>query len=247
MKKLALFGALLLAALWAPSCNKSSDIDSQFQADETLVLSIADASNKENVQPGELPAAALAYLREEYYDAFVEACLRVPDKGYEVTLNTEEVLYFDRNGRYLNHRIQRLMRRPCGSLDATNLIRPNALPQAILDYVSANYPGAQILRAKVRGEYILVQISRFQVLVFSRGTFEFVEEVFLWYDCYGCNAVQLAQLPQAVQDYITTNYPNGEVKRACRRNGRLVVGLLLPDGRAILVFDAEGNLIYSQP
>ena len=56
--------------------------------------------------------------------------------------------------------------------------------------------------------------------------------------------IAIANLPDSVTTYIGTNYPDGEIVKAFSVRGRIVVGVLTPDGRKILVFDADGNFLF---
>ena len=119
------------------------------------------------------------------------------------------------------------------------------LPMSITDYVAANYPDSDIKRAKnnADGNYIVGLTGKI-VLVFDADG-NFVEELpFVGGQC-GCGGeeVDVAELPTSITDYIATNYPTAEVKKAHQKGEKYVVGLIVDDERVILIFDEDGNFL----
>ena len=58
--------------------------------------------------------------------------------------------------------------------------------------------------------------------------------------------INIDNLPDVILDYISENYPNAEVKIAWRVRGKIVVGIITPDGRKIVVFDLDGNFLFDR-
>ncbi len=54
------------------------------------------------------------------------------------------------------------------------------------------------------------------------------------------DTLALADVPQAILDYVATNYPDNEIKRAKLKGDQYVIGLT---GHILLIFDAEGNFM----
>lgn len=243
MKKLLAFLLLAAGLAWA-ACNKDAVADYQQLDDETLARAIAADGAKETVNPNDLPAAILRSLADEDFDTYVESAAFAREKGYEITFATDEQAYFNLAGERLRHRPLRDHGR-CGALGGEP-IAPADLRPAILDYIAAHYPGAEILRAKHRGDHVIVLLSGHILLVFSPdGVFEANDQQ--WHDCRACADPSQVSLPDDVVALIETEFPGAEIKRVCRRGDRIVIGVLAADGRHILVFDSDWNFLFSQP
>ncbi|HLF62261.1 MAG TPA: PepSY-like domain-containing protein [Saprospiraceae bacterium] len=240
MKKLICVFVPVLMILLFTQCQNDDNV----LPDEMLIAEIENAQNKVNIAPDALPPTTRQVIEDEYFDSYVETCAHVPGKGYEVMLGNEDQLYFRENGLQLRsgphgpHRPG-----PCGR----GLIVPvEELPDAITMYVTNNYPDAEILKAKQfpRG-YVLLITGR-RLLIFNNDL-EFVAETYAFHFCDQIgHPIDIANLPAAVTDYIATNYPDGEIIKAFAVRGRIVVGVLTPDGRKILVFDADGNFLFER-
>jgi hypothetical protein len=239
MKKLLFVLAPVLLLFLFTQCQNDDNVT----PDEMLIAEIENATNKVNIEPDALPSTAQEEIDEEYFDSYIETCAHVPGKGYEVILGNEDQLYFRENGLRLRGGHDGMHRPgPCGR----GLIVPvEDLPGAITTYVTENYPDAEILRAKKfpRG-YVLLITGR-RLLIFNNDL-EFVTETMAFHFCDQMgHPVNIGDLPDAITSYVATNYPDGEIVRAFQvRGGRIVVGLSTPDGRVILVFDAEGNFLF---
>ncbi len=239
MKNFMFFVPVLMILLFTQCQN-----DDNVLPDEMLIAEIENAQNKVNIQPDALPGVAQEQIGEEHFDSYIETAAHIPGKGYEVVLGNEDQLYFRENGVQLRggpngpHRPG-----PCGR---GILVPVEDLPDAITTYVSENYPDAEILRAKKfpRGYVVLITGRR---LVIFDNDLAFVAETraFHFCDLVG-HPIDIANLPDAVTAYITTNYPDGEIVKAFIVHGRIVIGVLTPDGRKVLVFDADGNFLFER-
>lgn len=245
MKKLALylFGGAL--AIWMAGCAKDSVTDFQQLDDEALATAIADDSNKQEVDPSTLPVEIVDYLETNFFETYIETAYFAEGKGYEVDLATEDRTFFNLNRRALHHRFNDRPG-PCGRLLGGIPIPVNDLRPAIVNYIQTEYPGAEILRAKKKGDRVIVLISGHIILVFTEdGVHEITAQQ--WFDCRICVPTDLANVPADVQTLIETRLPGAEIKRICRRGDRIVIGLIDGDGRHILVFDKDWNFLFELP
>lgn len=245
MKKLVLFSFAAALTIWLAACKKDSATDFQSLDDEALVTAIADDRGKQEINPSTLPAEVLDYISINNFDTYIDAAYFAPEKGYEVNLATEERVFFNLNRRVLFHRLNDRIG-PCGRLMGGRLIPVDSLRPAIIQYVATHYPDAQILRAKRQGDRIILLLGGHVILVFTAdGVFE-VDGIH-WFDCHHCAPGGMVDIPQAVLDLIAAEYPNGEIKRVCRRGDRIVVGVIAGDQRHILVFDKDWNFLFETP
>lgn len=238
MKKGMYFIAPVLLMLLFVQCK-----DESVSPVENLIAEIEHAQDKVNIEPEYLPEPAKEVVETEYFDTYIETAAHVPGKGYEVVLGTEDKLYFRENGLELRGLLSDHRHGPCGRGIP---VAPEDLPDAITNYVAENYPDAEILRAKQFPRGYVVLISGRRLLVFSNAL-DFVVETRVFYFCDQVgHPINPANLPDAITDYIETNYPGSELVKAFLVRGRIVVGILTPDGRKILVFDKDGNLLFER-
>jgi hypothetical protein len=243
MKNL-MFAFLCILTIGAfSSCDKS---DNDNLSDEALAEEIAASSAKQNIELDELPATTKAFIDDEHFDTYVESAAYVNGLGYEVTLGTEDVEYFSVDGDVLRHRDrphQCYRPGPCGGGQVIGL---DQIPPVITEYITENYPDAVIRRAKTRGSFYLVAITGPTILVFTEDG-AFVNDFPLFRFCFG-HRIDLVDLPEVIVNYINENYPNVEIKVAFRARGKIIVGVLKPDGtRAIIVFTQDGVFIFDRP
>jgi len=202
MKNLVFVLVSILSIGFMTSCNKDNDVATT----ETLIEEIATSSEKLNVSNTDLPTVAQDFIADEHFETYIESVAFVEGKGYEITLGTEDVEYFNAEGSVLRSDLHpnRCHRPgPCGGGER---IRIQDLPAGIVAYILNNYPDQEIRRAKIKGNYYLVGIT---------GP--------------------------------TENYPDAEIKVGYRIRGRIVIGILTPEGRKILVFTLDGEFILERP
>lgn len=245
MNKLSLYLFAGLFALGLAACKKDAAADFQQLDDEALVSAIADDRAKQETDPSALPASMVEYLDQNHFDSYVDAAYFAGGKGYEVVLASEERVFFNLARRVLNHRLNDRLG-PCGRLLGGRLIPVSELRPAIVDYISANYPGATILRAKKQGDRTIVLLRGHIILVFSAaGVLELDGQH--WIDCRPCAPADQVNIPANVTAMIENRIPGGEIKRVCRRGDRIVIGVLGDDHRHILVFDNNWNFLFHLP
>jgi hypothetical protein len=243
MKKILFFlsGLLFITAV---SCNKESIVD-----DEALVEQIATSTDKEAITTAALPIGIQQELDLNNFDSYIETVNYVSNAGYEVVMGDEETIYFSEDGRRL-HSARRLFLLnkfgPCGGKGTW--IKKDDLSPEILDYIATHYPDAEVKAGKEKNDVILVLLDSKLILVFDLdGTF--LKETAGFHHCLRfCQWVPVTDLPMAITDYLSINYPDAEVKAACRKHDKyIVVGILTPDGRRVVVFDADGNFLFTRP
>lgn len=251
MKKL---WVLLPVLLLFVACEPEADA---VTAEDELIESLLLADTQEEVDLAALPPAMLEEVEANHFDTYVDLVFRVPGRGFIVQLGNGETLFCDEAGRLLEFRgpfvAQGLFpHHPHGRcFRATRRfgrpIRIANLPMTITDYITENYPDAEIRRAKVRAGNTLVLITGPTVLRFDE-TDTFVGEVDVLAHCDNlCRPLGEDEVGQAVADYVSTNFPDIEGRRACRRPNRIVVLLRTDTGRVFLLFDGEGNFVGQRP
>lgn len=216
--------------------------------DSALVEEIASATNKESISPSVLPEQIQENLAVFNFDSYVEEVNYVMNAGYEMIMGDEETIYFNEAGRRLSStRRLFLWNRtgPCGGKGTW--VKVENLSSAILDYVETNYPDAQIKGGKEKNDLILVLLDTKVILVFNLDG-EFLKETAGFHHCPAfCKLIQVSELPAMISDYISINYPEALIKAACHKQDKfIVVGLLTKDGRRVVVFDAEGNFLFTR-
>lgn len=247
MKKLSwmILGA---AALLLSACNKSEDT---LQGYDLLILEIATSAEREMVEPSELPQTIQAYVEDVYFDSYIETAFRVPERGYELNMGCGDNLFFDRNGnpvRFSGPDDGRFgpdgPHGPCHPSEFGVPVLVDNLPAPIQEYITENYPGQEAARAKRRDGNVII-LLRGPVLLLFDSNGNFVEELTPLHHCFRpCREVTDENMPDAIAAYIEANYPDAEFRKACARNGRVAVFLVGEDGRIILIFDHEGNLLF---
>lgn len=245
MNKLALYLFAGLLTLGVAACKKDAVSDFQQRDDEALVAAIANDQGKPETDPSTLPAEILDYIGQNHFDSYIDAAYFADGKGYEVVLATEERVFFNLNRRILAHRLNDRIG-PCGRVMGGRLIPLDELRPAIVDYVATNYPDAQILRAKRQGDRVILLLRGHIVLVFT-GDGVFEVDGLHWVDCRPCAPADAVDIPANVVTMIENRIPGGEIKRVCRRGGRIVVGVFGGDHRHILVFDSNWNFLFHIP
>ena len=136
---------------------------------------------------------------------------------------------------------------PCGRSQA---VLPNDLPVEITDYITANYPDNNILRAKHKlnnGNYF-VAIDQPLILIFDNDG-EFKEATLFFFHCRALGeSVDISTLPNTILDFVNNNYNNPDILVAFHKtNGNYILGLLANGGRKIVGFDEDGNLLFERP
>lgn len=250
--RLTLSNILLVAGLLTTfSCAKDNHGPATL-TDEELIMQIAASNHQVALEEEDLPVEIRTFNEAQLFETYVEDAFRVNGLGYEMTYGSGDVVYFTLDGRpLLPTRWNDLTRvrhwsLPCARPLArmADLVRPNQLPQAIQDYVAANYPLYEMLRAKVVDNEYYVGLNRGVVLKFDAAG-NFIEEVSpLELTRCACNPLERDELPQVVVDFIQSHLPDATFGRACARDSRLIVWLVNDGHRVILIFTRQGVFVF---
>lgn len=123
-----------------------------------------------------------------------------------------------------------------------DVISSASLPQSVLNYITSNYPNIMIYKAEVEnnGNYEVTLANTVELIFDSNGEFLGIDDD-EGNDDYGDFHIEIANLPQSILDFITTNYPNEIIEEAeIENNGNFEVELSTD---ITLVFDENGNFL----
>ncbi len=188
----------------------------------------------EEIDPSELPATVTDYITANYPDSSIEGA-RQSDKGYGVKLDSGVVVIFDADGNFLKERTGK----PNGGGHGTE-IDPSELPTTITDYITANYPDANIEGARQSDKGYGVKLDSGVVVIFDADG-NFVKERTGKPNGGGHGTeIDPSELPTTVTDYITANYPDASIEGA--RQSDKGYGVKLDSG-VVVIFDADGNFL----
>lgn len=205
-----------------------------------------------------LPLKATVYVENNYPDAEINYYVAVSNSpaAFLVTLTTAEELAFSSKGDYLGHGANyhggtHSDTIPCHHGGHGGGIPVDSLPAAIQEYVTANYPDYEIRHAgydSLCAEGLVIDVMLFQAelepvkLVFTtEGDFLMRSDRILY-----------STLPQAIQDYITTNYsgytPSDKSEQLSLESGDLnYVAFVRQDSiKTSLRFDGLGQWVCEQ-
>ncbi len=192
----------------------------------------------EEIDSASLPQPILDYLSTNHAGEPVEvAGLNAGDNEYIVVLESGIVLVFDRDGNF----VEQFTEEDYDDEDDFEEIDPASLPQPIKDYIASNHADATIEEAgydSFSEEYGVV-LSTGLVLIFDKdGNFieSFNEDD---YEDH-CEEVAVADLPQAIKDYVAANYAGQQIVEAWldSEEGEYYIELA---NEIVLIFDTDGN------
>jgi len=196
----------------------------------------------QEIEASALPQSILDYITENYPDEEIEEAWLTDEGEYLVVFDRDLMLIFDTDGNFVeeyDHKEHRGDRDP---------IDVSELPQSVLDYLAANHPDAEIKKAFVNedGEFIVKLDNRLVVIFDADGNFieEFERERRRhhhddWDDDW--EEIESGDLPQAILDYIATNYAGDSILVA-GTNEDSEYGVILSSLIAV-IFNADGNFI----
>ena len=218
-----------------------------FKADGTF-LGIDDDTNGDygdtEVIPADLPQTIKDYVATNHASLTIISASKENNGHFEVKLSDGTELVFDGNGSYLGIGVddnEANDQENGNDNDGNVAVAPADLPQAIKDYVAANYSNLTITSASKEnnGKYE-VKLSNGTELEFdANGVFIRVEGNDNGND--GNVVVAPADLPQAIKDYVAANYTGLTITSASKENnGHFDVKL---SNGTELEFDAIGNFV----
>lgn len=269
LKHLKFLLPLLAIAFVSFSCEKDNET-----SEDDLIVEIVTSTSLVATDIENLPEAAQEYVELNYFDTYVETAEVAASLGFRVTMADGEVVFFNTRGDVLEYtqvvrpngplggvhphgpcvRLRRFLRGHAGQHDTNGDGRPDGpfaysveeLPVAITDYVTANYPDNEIVRAAFKDGRFVILVNVPVVLAFNEaGTF--LAEINPLEHCTRqCIRGSVAELPASITDYIQTTYPSGTVRLVCG-NERYTRVMLTENGRRIILgFDADGNWVYTR-
>ncbi len=243
MRKVIVVLVSLLGIGLFTACQKDGSFaDDQMNADDLAVLDIVNATNKQSVDPSELPSNIIDYTEENYFDTYIETAYSAAKQGFGLEMGSGDELFFTENGAALDG-----ARRGCGGKGGRGRggfgrgggerVGIEDLPAGITDYVTMNYPDAEIKKAFLKEAQYYVLLSGRTVLTFDEGG-TFVGEIM--HESKDGEAIAIEDLPASITDYIAANYADAEIKRAKLVEDSYIVKL---SGHILVKFDSEGNFL----
>jgi len=188
--------------------------------------------NSINVNVADLPSSISDYITNNYPDNnIVKAEKEIEDGAqvYEITLNNGYELYFSLDGTFLKLEID------------SSYVNVDDLPQSILDYITNNYPEANILVVEKdtddgETEYEVYLDNGTELKFNGNGDLTSID-----------NHVPMSDLPQSIIDYVYANYPDNYIDEAEIEfeDGQQVYKIEL-DNDIELYFDLEGNFLWME-
>lgn len=169
-----------------------------------------------------LPQSIRDYIATNYPNHLI-VWAEVDDEEYEVYLSNGMELYFDLRGRFIRVEFDDVP------------VNPSDLPASILSYVQDNFPNAAILRAIRDERYFEVYLDNGIELYFT------LDGNFLGMDADD-RPVNVSDLPVAIVNYVTQNYPNASIVYAEIDDNMYEVEL---SNGIELYFDLNGNFLYA--
>jgi putative PepSY-like beta-lactamase-inhibitor len=268
MKKLmfVFFLASMLTMLF--SCQP----DNLLPTDTLTMGNIANSTQKEVVTTSDLPSVITTHVAENYAPLQVELAWHVMDSGYEIMLEDGQLIYFNEMGNCIGEGDMHsgeggmggnngggmhgnnggmgggmggsMGNGNCNNCMGGDTIPAADLPQAVLDYVSENYPEEIIVTVVVHphGNYS-VELSSGTVLMFDdNGEFMHACDGEGMGGGWGGATISVEDLPAAVLDYVTEHYPDATIESALEKHNGYYF-LHLSNGE-MLLFDADGNILF---
>ena len=233
MKNHKLVGLAFTALVLLNSC--SSDDDGG-DTGNNVDLNLVATSSDDHINTAALPQVILDYISANYPDHTIHKAEIEDNNNYEVELNDETELIFDQQGNFLG--IDDDDDDDFGDED----IAPQDLPAKIRDFISTYFPGTTIVEAEREnnGNYE-IELSNDAKLIFDAdgnwlGRADDDDN-----DDSDDEDIAVADLPQAVLDYIAANYPDNTIIEAEREDDN-TYEVTLNNGME-LKFDADGNFL----
>lgn len=222
-----------LAGLLTVACSSDDDGGEVPGGDLNATAFTADS----HINSAALPQPALDYIVATYPGALILKA-EVEDNGnYEVLMNNDKELIFDSEGNFLGIDDDGDDKFGDEEYPAANL------PQNILTFISLNYPSASIVKAeKENNGHFEIELSNDVELIFDAdGEFRGQAKDEQGDDDKDDEDIEVADLPEIIQTFITENYPGRSIVEAEREdNGSYEV--TLSDGTE-LKFQEDGKFI----
>lgn len=235
MKKFSL-SLLMVVMAMIVSCSSDDDEGTGTEVDLNLTAQRSD----DHVNVASLPQAIFNYITANYPGSTIWKAEIEDNNNYEVELNTGVELIFDQEGNFLG------VDDDADDDFGDEHVAPANLPEKIRNFVTTHFAGATIIEAEKEnnGNYE-IELSNDVELVFDAdGNFLGKAEDDEENDDLDDEDIEISQLPQAVRDYISANYPDNTIIEAeLEDDGKYEV--TLNDGTE-LYFDAAGNFLSAE-
>lgn len=192
----------------------------------------------EEVDFAALPQVILDYIASNHADEALDiAGMNAEDGEYVIVFESGLVLIFDTDGNFIESFTE-------DDYDDDDLEEVDAatLPQAILDYLVSNHADATIddaFKDSEEGEYIIILDTDIIVIFDLDGNF--IEEFEADFEDY-CDEIDIADLPQAIADYVSNNYTGVEIEGAWFDDETNEYYIELSND-LVLIFDADGAFL----
>ncbi len=235
MKKLKIFGIFLGGLVLVSSCSNDDNATTETQPDLTARFFNADVY----VSVSSLPQPILDYVSSNYPDVTIREAELEDNNNFEIYLSNGLELIFDANGNFLG--IDDDETEDFGD----EYIPISEIPQNILDFITANFPGVGIDEAEKEnnGNYEIELENDIELVFDANGNFLGLAEDENDED-EDDQDIDPADLPQNILDYISENYPNNTIIEAeIEDDGEYEVTL---NNGVELEFDAEGNFLNAE-
>ena len=236
MKKLKFLGLAFAATLIFSACSgDDSSGDMGTEVDLNLTAQLSD----HYINTAALPQVILSYISTNYPNNTISEAEIEDNNNYEVKLNDGTELIFDPQGNFLG--IDDNGDDDFGDED----IEPGDLPANILEFIATYFPGATIEEAEKEnnGNYEIELSGDVELIFDSEGNFlgraddddnEDKDD----------DDIAISDLPQAILDYIATNYPDNTIIEAEREDDN-TFEVTLNNGIE-LEFDSDGNFLSAE-
>lgn len=231
----------ILSLALAASCSFyacSDDDDGSEQTPEVDLTATAFSADS-HVNISALPQSALDYISTNYPEQTIYEAEVEDNDNYEVELSSGVELIFDSEGNFLG--VDEDGEDSFGDED----IEVSSLPQEIVDFLENYYPGISAEEAEIENNgHIRVELDNDTTIIFDAdGNFLGQAEDENGNEDEGDEDIEVAELPQAITDYISENYPDLSIIEAEMEDEGFEVSL--NDGTEIK-FDSDGNFVSAE-
>ncbi|GAA4320024.1 hypothetical protein GCM10023115_46810 [Pontixanthobacter gangjinensis] len=234
MNKLRKFGIIAGGLLFLAACS-DDDNDPGTGVDLDSRVFKADV----HVSTSSLPQDILDYVTENYPGTTIREAEIEDNNNYEIHLSNGIELVFDQDGNFLG------IDDDSDDDFGDEYLLVSEIPQNILDFIEANFPGVEIDEAEREnnGNYEIELENDVELVFDANGNFlgqgEDENE-----DEDDDEEIDPADLPQNILDYISENYPDNTIIEAeIEDDGEYEVTL---NNGVELEFDSEGNFLSAE-
>lgn len=231
MKKLKFLSMAFALLLSLSSCSGDDDT-------EVVDLNLTAQRSDDHISTASLPQAILTYIRTNYPNNMIIKAEIEDNNNFEVELDNETELVFDQQGNFLG------IDDDNDDIFGDEEIAPGDLPAKIRDFVATYFSGASIEEAEKEnnGNYE-IELSNDVELIFDADG-NFLGRADDEDDHDSDDDINVSDLPQAIRDYIATNYPNNSIIEAEREDDNGFEVTL--DNGIELKFDSDGNFLEAE-